>query len=296
MKELPIISGKGGTGKPTITAAFATLAEQAVLADCDVDAADLHLILTPRELSGNDFVGGRAPRLDPEKCTGCGRCLELCRFDAITLVAVEDGREEKAEINDFACDCCGLCALACPAEAITMQEVVNGRWFVSETRAGKMVHARLGIGEDNSGKLVTLVRRQARIIAELEKQKLLINDGPPGIGCPVTAAITGVDLVLIVTEPTLSGIHDMERVHGLCRHFEIPALVCINRFDLNLVNSQKIENYCREHHLPLIGEIPLDPVVNRAQVARQSVVEYDCGRIGTIVREMWRRVTEELWR
>ncbi len=264
-----------------------------MLADCDVDAADLHLILEPTELSSTDFIGGRAPLLEVEKCIGCGLCTELCRFDAITLETV--GQAAQAVINDFACDCCGLCARACPEGAITMREVVNGRWFVSATRAGKMVHARLGIGEDNSGKLVTLVRRQARFIAGLEQGELLLNDGPPGIGCPVTAAITGVDLVLIVTEPTLSGIHDMERVHGLCRHFEIPALVCINRFDLNLVNSQKIENYCREHELPLIGEIPLDPVVNRAQVARKSVVEYDCGRISTIVRDMWKRVTRELW-
>ena len=293
MKELTIISGKGGTGKTTITAAFATLAESAVLADCDVDAADLHLILEPRELSSSDFVGGRAPVLETDKCTGCNRCAELCRVEALTPAG--DGRPA-ITINDFSCDCCGLCARACPEAAITMQECVNGRWFIAETRAGKMVHARLGIGEDNSGKLVTLVRRQARFIAEFEKRKLLLNDGPPGIGCPVTAAITGVDLVLIVTEPTLSGIHDMERVHALCRHFEIPALLCINRFDLNLVNSREIESYCRKHDLPLIGELPLDPVVNQAQVARQSIAEYDCGRISTIVREMWQRVTEELWK
>ncbi len=293
MKELTIISGKGGTGKTTITAAFATLAKKAVLADCDVDAADLHLILAPEVLSRHDFIGGRAPRLDPEKCVGCNLCHELCRFEAITPAG---GSAATIAINEFACDCCGLCAQACPEGAITMVDCVNGEWFISATRAGKMVHARLGIGEDNSGKLVTLVRRQARIIAELEQGRLLLNDGPPGIGCPVTAAITGVDLVLIVTEPTLSGIHDMERVHGLCRHFEIPALVCINRFDLNLVNSQKIENYCREHELPLIGEVPLDPVVNRAQVARQSVVEYDCGRITAIVKQMWQRVEAELWK
>ncbi|NPA25085.1 MAG: (4Fe-4S)-binding protein [Deltaproteobacteria bacterium] len=293
MKELTIISGKGGTGKTTITAAFATLAENVVLADCDVDAADLHLILEPKELSSSDFIGGRAPVLDPEKCIGCNTCAELCRFDAI---ATADSDNQTITINEFACDCCGLCALACPEDAITMQECVNGRWFIAETRAGKMVHAKLGIGEDNSGKLVTLVRRQARFIAELEKQELLINDGPPGIGCPVTAAITGVDLVLIVTEPTLSGIHDMERVHGLCQHFEIPALVCVNRFDLNLVNTGKIRDYCTEHDLPLIGEIPLDPIVNRAQVARKSVVEYDCGLISRVVREMWEKVGNELWK
>ncbi len=289
MKELTIISGKGGTGKTTVTAAFATLAENKVLADCDVDAADLHLILTPKELSGNDFVGGRAPQINKDKCSECGECLRLCRYGAIDF-----SKAAGHTINEFACDCCALCAWACPEKAISMVDTVNGRWFISATRTGKMVHARLGIGEDNSGKLVSLVRRQAKLLAEKDELELLINDGPPGIGCPVTAAITGVDLVLIVTEPTLSGIHDMERVHGLCNHFDIPALVCVNRYDLNLINTQKIRDYCSLHHLELVGEIPLDPVVNQAQVARRSVVEYDCGRISQIVKEMWGRVSLEL--
>jgi len=289
MKELTIISGKGGTGKTTVTAAFATLAENKVLADCDVDAADLHLILTPEELSVHDFVGGRAPRMNKDKCTECGECLRLCRYGAIDF-----SQESGHTINEFACDCCALCAWACPEKAISMVDTVNGRWFISATRTGKMVHARLGIGEDNSGKLVSLVRRQAKLQAEKDELQLLINDGPPGIGCPVTAAITGVDLVLIVTEPTLSGIHDMERVHGLCNHFDIPALVCVNRYDLNLINTQKIREYCSEHNLELVGEIPLDPIVNKAQVARLSVVEYDCGRISQIVREMWEKVKSEL--
>ena len=289
MKELTIISGKGGTGKTTVTAAFAILAKNTILADCDVDAADLHLILTPEELYSADFIGGRGPLLNSEKCTRCGECQRLCRFDAIDF-----SEESGYSINEFACDCCGLCALACPEKAITMVDTINGRWFISSTRAGKMVHARLGIGEDNSGKLVTLVRQQGKLLAQKEELELLINDGPPGIGCPVTAAITGVDLVLIVTEPTLSGMHDMERVHGLCRHFDIPALVCVNRFDLNLVNSQKIRDYCTEHKLPLVGEIPLDPVVNKAQVARLSVVEYECGLVSQVVREMWQKVEKEL--
>ncbi len=289
MKELTIISGKGGTGKTTVTAAFATLAENKVLADCDVDAADLHLILTPKELSGNDFVGGRAPQINYDKCSKCGECFRLCRYNAISFT-----EEAGPQINEFACDCCALCAWACPEKAISMVDTVNGRWFISDTRTGKMVHARLGIGEDNSGKLVSLVRRQARLLAEQDKLDLLINDGPPGIGCPVTAAITGVDLVLIVTEPTLSGIHDMERVHGLCNHFDIPALVCVNRYDLNLINTQKIRDYCSLHNLELVGEIPLDPVVNKAQVARLSVVEFDCGLISQIVREMWEKVRVQL--
>ncbi|MBN2705211.1 MAG: ATP-binding protein [Deltaproteobacteria bacterium] len=285
MKELTIISGKGGTGKTTVTAAFATLAKNKILADCDVDAADLHLILEPEEISSADFIGGRSPVLNQDKCIACGECRRLCRFDAIDFSA-----DTGYTINSFACDNCGLCAYVCPENAISMVESINGRWFISATRAGKMVHARLGIGEDNSGKLVTLVRRQSRRLALQEKLELQINDGPPGIGCPVTAAITGVDLVLIVTEPTLSGIHDMERVHELCRHFDIPAMVCVNRFDLNLVNTERIRAYCAKNELPLVGEIPLDTVVNRAQVARQSIVEYDCGLINQIVREMWRKV------
>ena len=289
MKELTIISGKGGTGKTTVTAAFATLAENKVLADCDVDAADLHLILTPQKLSSNDFVGGRAPRINYDKCSKCGECFRLCRYSAINFT-----EKSGPEINEFACDCCALCAWACPEKAISMVDTVNGRWFISATRIGKMVHARLGIGEDNSGKLVSLVRRQSKLIAETDKLDLIINDGPPGIGCPVTAAITGVDLVLIVTEPTLSGIHDMERVHGLCRHFDIPALICVNRYDLNLINTQRIRDYCSENNLELVGEIPLDPVVNKAQVARQSVVEYDCGLVSQVVREMWEKVKIKL--
>ncbi|MBN2810010.1 MAG: ATP-binding protein [Deltaproteobacteria bacterium] len=289
MKELTIISGKGGTGKTTVTAAFATLATNKILADCDVDAADLHLILTPKELSKADFIGGRGPILDGEKCIRCGECQRLCRFDAIEFTEASG-----YSINNFACDSCGLCALACPEKAITMADTINGQWFISDTRAGKMVHARLGIGEDNSGKLVTLVRQQGKLLAKKENRELLINDGPPGIGCPVTASITGVDMVLIVTEPTLSGMHDMERVHGLCRHFDIPALVCINRFDLNLHNTEKIRNYCNRHEIALVGEIPLDQVVNKAQVARLSVVEYDCGRVSQVVREMWKKVEKEL--
>ncbi len=287
MKELTIISGKGGTGKTTVTAAFATLAKNKVLADCDVDAADLHLILTPQELSSNNFVGGRAPQINYDKCSKCGECFRLCRYAAIDFT-----EESGPKINEFACDCCALCAWACPEKAISMIDTVNGRWFISATRIGKMVHARLGIGEDNSGKLVALVRQQSKLIAKADALDLIINDGPPGIGCPVTAAITGVDLVLIVTEPTLSGIHDMERVHGLCRHFDIPALICVNRYDLNLINTQRIRDYCNEHNLELVGEIPLDPVVNKAQVARQSVVEYDCGLVSQVVREMWEKVKQ----
>jgi MinD superfamily P-loop ATPase len=224
MKEIVIISGKGGTGKTTLCASFASLARDAVIADCDVDAADLHLLLAPRVLQEADFVGGRTPVIDSELCAECGDCQAWCRFDAIEL-DIDAGYI----IDPLACEHCALCAYVCPEEAISMQSSVSGRWFISETAQGKLVHARLAPGEDNSGKLVTLVRREARRLAEETGARWILNDGPPGVGCPVTAAITGVDLALIVTEPTLSGIHDMQRVEALCRHFQIPALVCINK-------------------------------------------------------------------
>ncbi|MBN2231715.1 MAG: ATP-binding protein [Deltaproteobacteria bacterium] len=289
MKELTIISGKGGTGKTTVTAAFADLADNKIMTDCDVDAADLHLLLNPEPVSEQPFIGGREPRLTVDKCTGCGTCEELCRFDAIHVT--DTG---VAAIDRFSCDHCGLCALACPEGAIAMADAENGTWFISRTRCGSMVHACLGIAEDNSGKLVTLVRREARKLAELEGADLIINDGPPGIGCPVTASITGADLVLLVVEPTVSGIHDMERVHGLCRHFRIPVLAAVNKYTVNLVNTQKIRGYCEEYHIPLVGEIPFAAVVNRALVARRSVVDYDCGPVTQVVRDMWEEVARRL--
>ncbi|KHD08941.1 (4Fe-4S)-binding protein [Candidatus Thiomargarita nelsonii] len=285
MKELTIISGKGGTGKTTVCAAFASLARGKVLADCDVDAADLHLILKPTVRHRENFIGGSSFRIDGDLCSECGDCQAACRFDAI-----DDGYV----IDPLACENCGLCALVCNDKAITMEDSVNGEWFISETPFGKLVHARLGIGEDNSGKLVSLVRRQARRIAEEQNLSLIINDGPPGIGCPVTAAITGVDLVLIVTEPSLSGIHDLERVSQLCRHFDIPVLACINKHDINPVNSERIRAYCLANGISLVGEIPFEPAVNQAQVARKSVVDFNCGEVSKVVARLWADIREKL--
>jgi MinD superfamily P-loop ATPase len=282
VKEIVIISGKGGTGKTTLCAAFASLARDAVIADCDVDAADLHLLLAPRVLQEADFVGGRTPVIDSELCSECGDCQAWCRFDAIEL-DVDAGYI----IDPFACEHCALCAYVCPEEAISMRSAVNGRWFISETAQGKLVHARLAPGEDNSGKLVTLVRREARRLAEETGAKWILNDGPPGVGCPVTAAITGVDLALIVTEPTLSGIHDMQRVEALCRHFQVPTLVCINKYDINPQNTRTIKDYCLDNQVPIIGEIPFSPAVRQALVARKSPVDFDCGAVSGIVERMW---------
>jgi MinD superfamily P-loop ATPase len=284
MKQLTVISGKGGTGKTTITAAFAALAKNHVLADGDVDAADLHLVLDPSLEKEEFFYGGRVPVLDKDVCDECGLCVEHCRFDAI----------HDFSIDLVSCEGCGVCAHVCPQQAITMKENLCGRWFISQTRFGPLVHARLGIAEENSGKLVTLVRQQARLIAENENKALVIIDGPPGIGCPVIAALTGVDMVLVVTEPTVSGIHDLERVLGVARHFSVPAMVCVNKADINPENAARIKKHCEEKGIALAGEIPYDPVVTKAMVAGKSIVEFDNGPIASEVTKIWGAVGETL--
>jgi MinD superfamily P-loop ATPase len=284
MKQVTIISGKGGTGKTTITAAFAALAKKHVLADADVDAADLHLVLNPSVEKAEPFFGGRVPCIDKAKCNQCGLCMKKCRFDAIS----------DYEIDVIACEGCGVCFRVCPETAITMQESCCGQWFVSKTRFGPMVHARLGVGAENSGKLVSVVRQQARSIAEREGRNWIIIDGPPGIGCPVISAITGVDLVLAVTEPTLSGIHDLERVLAVARHFQVPAMVCINKADINPENTGRIKSYCGERGISIAGEIPYDPVVTKAMVAGKTVVEFEDGTMSSKMKAIWNNVADRL--
>lgn len=295
MKELVVISGKGGTGKTSIVACFAVLAEKKVLADCDVDAADLYLVLEPKIQVREEFRGGKRARILREKCSSCGKCMELCRFDAIRTDG-SSGAEGSAafEVDPIACEGCGVCARFCPSEAIEFKEVVNGEWFVSETRHGPMVHAKLGIAEGNSGKLVTVVRDHARTIAEERGLDLILVDGSPGIGCPVIASITGADLVLIVTEPTLSGEHDLNRAYELVRHFQIPAVVCVNKFDLNRQMSSRIQKWCTFRGIPVVGEIPYDANVTRAQVNGKSVVEYDAGLAAESIRNTWNEVRSQL--
>jgi MinD superfamily P-loop ATPase len=284
MKQVTIISGKGGTGKTTITAAFATLARNAVLADCDVDAADLHLILEPEIKYEEEFYGGKVAEIDVTLCNQCGVCQDLCRFDAINDFSIDATR----------CEGCKVCALACPEKAIDMQDKLSGHWYISETRCGPMVHARLGIAEDNSGKLVSVVRQQAKQIAEQEARELIIIDGPPGIGCPVIASITGVDLVLVITEPTLSGLHDMERVLQTAAHFSIPALVCVNKYDINPENTEKIEARCAECGVQVIGKIPYNKNVTAAMIQKKSVIEHNCGEITKAAEKIWGKVLYKL--
>lgn len=281
MKELTIISGKGGTGKTSVVASFAALAQNKVLADADVDAADLHLILAPDIKHEEDFKGGRVAQIDPERCTECGECLERCQFHAISPAFVVD------KIN---CDGCGVCVHFCPAEAIDFPQSICGRWYISETRFGPMVHARLGIAEENSGLLVSLVRNQARVLAEEQGLETIIVDGPPGIGCPVIASITGTNAVLIVTEPTLSGLHDLDRVAGLAAYFKIPTFACVNKYDLNEEISHQIAAYCAGKNIGFVGRIPYDTAVTYAMVASKSMVECSDGQVSKAMREIWHKV------
>ncbi len=282
MKELVVISGKGGTGKTSLTGAFALLAHNRVLCDADVDAADLHLLMDPEMERQTDFFSGHRAVVDPDRCSGCGLCRASCRFGAIN---------DDLFVDPIACEGCGLCVAICPEKAVSFPENLCGRWFVSTTRFGPMVHARLGAGEENSGKLVSLVRREARSLAEQKGMRLILTDGPPGVGCPVIASIGGADGALIVTEPSLSGLHDLERVLQLTTHFRVPAMICINKFDLNLALTRKIEAFAADNGAGLAGLVPFDPAMTRAMVKGRTLLEFD--RHSSAAREvkaLWGRV------
>lgn len=292
MKELVVISGKGGTGKTSIVASFAALAQNAVLADCDVDAADLHLILEPRVKQTSDFIGGKQASVVTEKCIGCGKCEDVCNFDAVFFNGqANDVVEKTYTIDPIACEGCGVCTYFCQNDAIEFKDTVNGQWFISDTRFGPMVHAKLGIAEENSGKLVSLIRKETKRIAEEQKKDLIIVDGSPGIGCPVIASITGADIVLIVTEPTLSGKHDLERVAELAAGFNIPTLIAINKFDLNPDMVTQIEEDARKRNMKVIGKIRYDKAFTKAQIMKCSVVEYTGGAVTEDIKALWRNVT-----
>ena len=281
-----VLSGKGGTGKTSIVGSFAAMAQGKVLADCDVDAADLHLLLQPAVQQEHEFWSGQVAVIDEESCTQCGLCQDVCRFEAIN-----DFR-----VDSLSCEGCGFCSHICPVEAITMKENLSGRWFISDTKYGHLVHARLGIAQENSGKLVALVRQQAKQICEKQGLDYIISDGPPGIGCPVISSLSGANLALLVTEPTLSGIHDLERVLGVCHHFGIPALVCINKYDLNEDNTRQIEGYCLSLGVEVTSKIPFDNVVTEALVQGLPVVEYSQGKVTQAVESLWQHVTRVLGR
>ncbi len=291
MKELVVISGKGGTGKTSLTASFAMLADRPVIADCDVDAADLHLLLTPRVQEEHEFRSGHEAVILQEQCTRCGACLEHCRFGAVRKEVQSDGRTT-FRIDPLSCEGCGVCVRFCPVHAIDFPECVCGTWMVSDTRCGPMVHARLNAAAENSGKLVSVVRREAARIAKETDRSLVIVDGPPGIGCPVIASVTGATQVLVVTEPTVSGWHDLERVLALTRHFAVPTAVCVNKWDINEEMTERIEENTLQAGALVAGRIPYDTAVTAAQMQARTVVETE-SPVSHAIRCVWDRINSK---
>ncbi len=289
MRELVVLSGKGGTGKTSLTASFAVLAGDAVLSDCDVAAADLHLVLTPRVHERYPFTSGREASVSAADCRGSGRCMQHCRFDAITLSGPAGAAGTRAWIDPLLCEGCGVCFRICPEGAVDFTERLCGEWMVSETRCGTLVHARLGPAAENSGKLVSTVRREARRLAETGGRDLLLTDGPPGIGCPVIASVTGATAVLAVTEPTVSGEHDLARVLALTRHFSVPAYVCVNKWDLNPAMTERIETRARNDGARTVGRVRYDRAVTSAQMRGLAVVETGAPSAADI-RGVWERI------
>lgn len=291
MKQIVILSGKGGTGKTTIAAAFAHLASQngsVVLVDADVDASNLELVLNPHILEQSEFSSGREAVIDPARCTACGICAELCRFDAIAPGA------DFYRVDRIACEGCALCFYQCPADAIRMEDVVSGRWFRSGTRFGPMFHARLQPGEENSGKLVTMVRQQALQLGRETHADWIIVDGSPGIGCPVIAAATGADLALLVTEPTLSGIHDLQRILKTVEHFGIPSLVCVNKADINPARAAEIADFCRSQGVRVVAEIPYDDAVTQAMIRGMTVTECGNDAVSAQIHRVWDSILQQV--
>jgi MinD superfamily P-loop ATPase len=271
--ELVIISGKGGTGKTSVTAALAALARPVVMADCDVDAPDLHLLTQPRVYQQHEFSGGRKAQIDAEQCLGCGQCADICRFGAVGEASSPDGAAITYVTDPFACEGCGACVPACPTGAVRFEPVVNGAWFVSETRFGPMVHARLQPGEENSGKLVTVVRREARALAERDGFPLMLVDGSPGVGCPVIASLTNADLALIVAEPTLSGLHDAGRVLELADQLHVATVLCVNRWDLSPRLADRLESEALARGASPVGRVREDLAIVHAQIRARAVTE-----------------------
>ena len=283
MKELVLISGKGGTGKTCWSSSLALLASNPVICDCDVEAPNLHILLQPEVQQTRKFSASRQAYLDEEQCIFCGLCMDLCRFEAI----------QDYQVSNLDCEGCGLCSRTCPVEAISMEERCSGEWYSSTTRYGPMFHARLGIGEQNSGKLVALLRQQAREAARTNGRELVITDGPPGTGCPTIAAISGCQLAAIVTEPTLSAIHDLKRVIELCRHFKVRCGVIINKSDLNSVKTREIKDYCAEEEIPVWGEVPFREDLVEAVNNCQLPVQYSAA-LATLMQGIWKEVEVSL--
>jgi MinD superfamily P-loop ATPase len=286
LKQVTVLSGKGGTGKTTLVASFAALAGSVVVADCDVDAPNLHMLLNPEVMEEEEFRGGKVAILDDTRCIGCGACEKRCRFGAI----------KDRKVDHVLCEGCGVCAYVCPAGAIGLREKECGHAYISKMRYGFMSHARLKPGEENSGKLVTLVRQRARQTAEEHAIEIILNDGPPGVGCPAIASLNGVDLGIVVVEPTLSGVSDMKRVLKLLEHFRVKPAVCINKYDLNTRNAEEVEKLCKSMLVEVIGKVPFDPLVTEAMVFGRTVVEHSReSEVSVEIMGVWREVSKILW-
>ena len=286
MKEIVIISGKGGTGKTSITASFAYMGgEDVIVADCDVDAADMHLLMQPDLGKAEDFYSGLLAKIDQDKCIKCGKCSEVCHWDAIPVI------NNKYVVKPLDCEGCGYCALVCPTDAISMNEQNVGKWFISNIKTNtKMVHAKLGVGADNSGKLVAKVKNEAKSLAEKEGKEIIIVDGSPGIGCPVVSSLSGASYVVLVTEPSVSGIHDLKRVYELVKKFGIKAGCIINKADINADKAKEIHVFLKEENIDLICEIPYDENFTKAMTMGKTIVEFDDGKIKQILEESWEKI------
>jgi len=286
--ELAIISGKGGTGKSSISAAFATLNEQVVLADCDVDAANLYLLFNPSNDEEVKYISGHKAVIDYFLCTNCGLCVDHCRFDAITR------DKDRVAISGISCDGCFLCSRICPENAITMVPSDRSMMYSGSFRNGKMVYGRLAPGEENTGKLVTMVREKAKAVSKEYRIENIILDGPPGIGCPAISTITGVDKVIIVTEPTISGLHDMQRAAAIVlKSGRIPSVI-INKSDINPEMSDQIVEWCNENSIPVAGSLPFDTKMVEAMVNAQSIYEYDPeNRINNTIKDIWYNILND---
>ena len=292
MKQIVIISGKGGTGKTVVTGAFASLAKNKIMADCDVDAADLHLLLKPEIKKRHEFKSGVTAFIDKELCSQCGQCVQVCRFSAVEIGKNVSG-EKEFTIDPIACEGCAFCSFVCPTEAIKMEENISGEWYISDTRFGPFVHARLGIASENSGKLVALVKQKAKELAEKHNCDWIIIDGAPGIGCPVIASLSGIDYALVITEPTLSGLHDADRVIQVVKHFKISVRLIINKYDLNKEMTEKIEEYCKNNNIPLVGKISFDESMVKAIIEGKTIIEYGYGKAREEITAIWDTLQKE---
>jgi MinD superfamily P-loop ATPase len=282
IQELVVLSGKGGTGKTSLTASFAALAQDCILCDADVDAADMHLLMAPEVMTSTEFIGGSLATIDKEQCVECGECLRLCRYKAIS---------DDFVIDPLGCEGCGVCYDLCPSKAIHFNPRVCGEWFKSRTRFGPMIHAQLGIAQENSGRLVSLVRKEAMALAEKTGAKMILTDGPPGIGCPVIASLGGASAAVLVVEPTQSGLHDLERVTKLLKHFRVPGMLIINKYDLYPEICGEIESFGSREQLQLIGLIPFDSQVTRAMVEGRNIIEFaPSSPAATAITGCWKKI------